>query len=142
MPPHGHRVRGLQIRGQVQQDFPEYIEDLCSTIVEDVEAGHAPQDSVHRTDYTKLPAIAIDDITTMDVDDAVSVEAREEGGWRVAVHVADPAAYVAPSEAMDLEALTRFAALLHAPVCLRLVRERSALHVVWCMSLASVSFPG
>lgn len=72
-----------------------------------MDSGKEPKDGLERTEYTGAPALAIDDSTTLDVDDAVSVEAREGGGWRVAVHVADPAAYVGAGDPLDLEALER-----------------------------------
>jgi exoribonuclease R len=108
---------GVQIRGQVQESFPEYVDSLCSGIVAAVHSGEAADDGLPRTDFVDLPAIAIDDITTLDVDDAVSVEARAGGGWRVAVHVADPAAYIKAGDPLDVEAWTRYAAAC-LPACI------------------------
>ncbi len=59
-----------------------------------------------RRDLTALPAFAIDDAATETPDDALSLEGR-----RLWVHVADPAALVAPDSPLDLEARGRGASL-------------------------------
>jgi RNB domain len=98
----------MQIRGEVKQGFPEYIEHLAREVATAAAAG-TTADGLERSPYTHLPAIAIDDARTMDVDDAVSAEELPAGGWRVSVHVADPSAHVAAGDALDLEANTRCA---------------------------------
>lgn len=64
-----------------------------------------------RRDLTALPAYAIDDASTQIPDDALSYEAGRNRLW---VHVADPAALVAPQSALDTEARSR-ALTLHQP---------------------------
>lgn len=65
-----------------------------------------------RRDLTGLAAFTIDDATTLDRDDALSIEALGEGqGWRVGVHIADAGALVAPGGAVDREADRRMATL-------------------------------
>lgn len=41
------------------------------------------------------------------MDDALRIEPRDEGGWRLTVAIADPTAYVEEGHAADLEARTR-----------------------------------
>jgi len=55
-----------------------------------------------RRDLTHLPAFAIDDASSDVPDDALSLE-----GSRLWVHVADPAALIAPDSPLDLEARAR-----------------------------------
>ena len=79
-------------------------------------------DASSRLDLTHLPAIAIDDESTVEVDDAISVELvsedKSEGGenvgggggpaaMRIWVHIADPSRYVARGELLDVEARQR-----------------------------------
>jgi exoribonuclease-2 len=53
-------------------------------------------------------ALAVDDPWTLEVDDALSLsDPGPEGGWRVLVHVADPAALVPAGGPVDREALAR-----------------------------------
>jgi exoribonuclease-2 len=60
-----------------------------------------------RKDLTRLMTFSIDDITTLDIDDALSCSPRIEGGWSVGIHIADPGAIVANSSPLDLEARSR-----------------------------------
>lgn len=63
-----------------------------------------------RLDLTHLRALAIDDESSRDPDDAISLE-RTPDGWRLWVHVADVAALIPPESALDLAARARGATL-------------------------------
>ncbi|HEX6853004.1 MAG TPA: ribonuclease catalytic domain-containing protein [Candidatus Polarisedimenticolaceae bacterium] len=60
-----------------------------------------------REDLVSLVVWTIDGPRTREVDDALSVERLDDGGFRVGVHIADPAAFVAPGDPVDLEAIAR-----------------------------------
>jgi len=60
-----------------------------------------------REDFRKLPIVTIDGETARDFDDAVYVERRTDGGWRLQVHIADVAHYVRTATALDNEARLR-----------------------------------
>ncbi|MEL7896074.1 exoribonuclease II [Vreelandella neptunia] len=60
-----------------------------------------------REDLTFTPFFTIDGEKTRDMDDALHVATRAEGGWRLSVAIADPTAYVEEGHAADLEARTR-----------------------------------
>ncbi|WP_104202643.1 exoribonuclease II [Billgrantia saliphila] len=60
-----------------------------------------------REDLTAEPFFTIDSEKTRDMDDALRIEPREGGGWRLTVAIADPTAYVEEGHAADLEARTR-----------------------------------
>ncbi|ANF58443.1 exoribonuclease II [Halotalea alkalilenta] len=64
-------------------------------------------EGLEREDLTALPFFTIDSRTTRDMDDALHIEAREEGGWRLRVAIADPTAFVAEDDAVDQEARRR-----------------------------------
>lgn len=64
-------------------------------------------EGLQREDLTGWPLFTIDGEKTRDMDDALHVETREDGGWRLTVAIADPTAYVAEGHAADLEAQTR-----------------------------------
>lgn len=76
----------------------------------DVALPSFPLPTEDRLDLTHLLALAIDDEGSADPDDALSLE-RTESGWRLWVHVADPAAVVTPDSDLDREARTRGATL-------------------------------
>lgn len=79
-----------------------------------LEAAHALVDTFasgawkgsHRVDLSDLDAVTIDDVHTVETDDAVSVR-KVEAGWEVGVHIADPAEFVEKGSAIDREALHR-----------------------------------
>ena len=64
-------------------------------------------EGLEREDLTAEPFFTIDGEKTRDMDDALRVEVREDGGWRLSVAIADPTAYVEEGHAADLEARTR-----------------------------------
>lgn len=104
------RPRVVQMRGEIVDGFPEYIQQLAGEVQAAAAQGVPPHaDGVSRRDFTGTLALAIDDATTQDVDDAVSIEELAEGGWRVHVHVSDPTEHVASGGALDLEAMQRWA---------------------------------
>lgn len=59
-----------------------------------------------RRDFTMLDTFTIDDATTKDMDDALSIE-RLENGYRIYVHVSDVASFVPMGSALDEEAMHR-----------------------------------
>ena len=60
-----------------------------------------------RVDLRDVPFVTIDGADARDFDDAVFAKAVPEGGWRVAVAIADVAWYVRPGEALDRAARER-----------------------------------
>jgi exoribonuclease-2 len=67
----------------------------------------APPDSTDRVDLTHLHTYTIDDASTRDIDDALSVEELAEGGERIWIHIADPSRWVSPDHPLELEARKR-----------------------------------
>ncbi|MGQ4877607.1 exoribonuclease II [Billgrantia sp. LNSP4103-1] len=64
-------------------------------------------EGLEREDLTDEPFFTIDSEKTRDMDDALRIAPREDGGWRLTVAIADPTAYVEEGHAADLEARTR-----------------------------------
>jgi ribonuclease R len=64
-------------------------------------------DLAGRDDFRHLPIVTIDGETARDFDDAVYVERRADGGWRLQVHIADVAHYVRTLTELDAEARLR-----------------------------------
>ncbi|HEV8320671.1 MAG TPA: RNB domain-containing ribonuclease [Myxococcota bacterium] len=65
-----------------------------------------------RRPWPGTAAVAVDDPTTREVDDALELCGRAPGGgWRVAVHIADPSRFFAPGDPLDREAQRRMTTL-------------------------------
>jgi exoribonuclease-2 len=79
--------------------FPEDVLQAAEAL-----EPYAPDPS--REDFSALAAFTIDDESTSDMDDALTVEPGA-AGLRIGIHIADPSYFVAPGDALDVEALRR-----------------------------------
>ena len=91
------------ISAGVVADFPDDVTRSVGPIV-----PYVPCDS--RRDYTGLETVTIDDDTTRELDDAVSVQALDRG-LRVVIHVADISSFVQWGDPADEEAYRRAVSL-------------------------------
>ena len=66
-----------------------------------------PQAYAERETFFDHRVFTIDGVDAKDFDDAVSLEKRPGGGWRLGVHIADVSHYVEEGSALDQEALSR-----------------------------------
>lgn len=66
-----------------------------------------PDRDVNRLDLTHLKVYTIDDESTTEIDDGLSVESLPDGTQRVWVHIADPTRWLEPGDELDLEARRR-----------------------------------
>ena len=90
-------------RFEIPFEFPQAVLDQAATFDQNV-----PHDAkANRVDLRDLPLVTIDDESARDFDDAVYVERRPRGGWRVIVAIADVSHYVHPKSALDDEAVKR-----------------------------------
>ncbi|HEY9837972.1 MAG TPA: RNB domain-containing ribonuclease, partial [Vampirovibrionales bacterium] len=64
-------------------------------------------DANNRLDLTHLKVYTIDDESTLEIDDGVSLEYLEDGRQRLWIHIADPTRLLSPGDELDLEARRR-----------------------------------
>ncbi|MGF1537244.1 MAG: ribonuclease catalytic domain-containing protein [Elainellaceae cyanobacterium] len=64
-------------------------------------------DADHRLDLTHLKVYTVDDESTREIDDGLSIEPLEDGKARLWVHIADPTRWISPGDDLDLEARRR-----------------------------------
>lgn len=57
--------------------------------------------------FSGVNAFSIDDATTTEIDDAFSVQALNDGGWRIGIHIAAPALGIPPGSPLDAIAAQR-----------------------------------
>ncbi|MEM8674097.1 MAG: ribonuclease R family protein [Cyanobacteria bacterium P01_G01_bin.67] len=69
------------------------------------------QDSSNRLDLTKLKVCTIDDESTTEIDDGLSIEYLADGAAKIWIHIADPTRLVNPEDELDLEARRRSTSL-------------------------------
>lgn len=84
-------------------EFPEAVLDDARKQADRFSDDSIPPD---RLDLTGLPTITIDPFDARDFDDAVSL-VREEGRWRLWVHIADVSHFIPPAGPLDEEAKKR-----------------------------------
>ncbi len=64
-------------------------------------------DIAERDDFRDRETVTIDPATARDFDDAVDIQQLDDGGFRLGVHIADVAHFVAPGSATDNDARVR-----------------------------------
>ena len=73
-----------------------------------------PAEAAHRMDLRSIPIFTIDSAETKDIDDAISLQKLEDGGYELGVHIADVSHYVRPGSALDNEAFERATSIYYA----------------------------
>ncbi len=66
-----------------------------------------PDSEPHRLDLTHLKVYTIDDASTVEIDDGLSLEYLESGEHQLWIHIADPTRWLEPGDELDLEARRR-----------------------------------
>ncbi|MBE9102421.1 ribonuclease catalytic domain-containing protein [Vacuolonema iberomarrocanum] len=66
-----------------------------------------PDSSPDRLDLTHLKVYTIDDASTREIDDGLSLEFQEDGIQRIWIHIADPTRWVTPGDVLEQEARRR-----------------------------------
>ena len=109
----GDGIAAIRAELEVPEHFPPEVEE---------EARDLPDVSLaDRTDRRDLPMVTIDPPGATDLDQALAIEPRPEGGHLVWYAIADVAAFVRPGGAIDRESWRR-GVTLYAP------DRRSPLH--------------
>ncbi len=90
-------------RSQIPIQFPDSVTQVAKACLDSF-----PQDLDNdRRDLTHLKVYTIDDESTQEIDDGLSVELEADGRERLWIHIADPTRWLSPGDALDLEARRR-----------------------------------
>lgn len=90
-------------RSQVPVQFSQRALDVTQTLLTMV----PPDPNPNRLDLTHLKVYTIDDASTREIDDGLSVEYLEDGSERIWIHIADPTRWLTPGDVLDQEARRR-----------------------------------
>lgn len=85
------------------EEFPNKVQEAAKNIEQEVD----PEEAKRRVDLRHLNTFTIDGIDAKDIDDAVSIEKKDNGNYYLGVHIADVAHYVRERSILDKEALQR-----------------------------------
>ena len=99
----GIDIRTVVRKYELREAFPPEAELEAARCADSL----SPAEIARREDFRALPIVTIDGETAMDFDDAVLVERLAGGNYRLGVHIADVAHYVAEGSALDREASRR-----------------------------------
>src|SRR5579859_5419208 len=102
-------IEALMVDRGLRRGFDSAVEREAESASESWEAGSASESSSAgaRRDLRDLVTFTIDPVGARDFDDAISAAVEADGGWRVWVHIADVAAFIAPGSRLDREAYRR-----------------------------------
>lgn len=90
--------------------FPLQVSEVAHGILEQITQGSI-DDMDHRLDLTHHKVYTIDDETTEEIDDGLSVETLEDGTLKYWIHIADPTRLIKPDDILDKEARKRSTSL-------------------------------
>jgi exoribonuclease II len=90
-------------RSQVPIQFSSKASEMSASHL----SSPPPDAHPNRLDLTHLKVYTIDDESTREIDDGLSVESLANGQQRLWIHIADPSRWVEPGDDLDLEARRR-----------------------------------
>lgn len=85
------------------EEFPEAVMKQVAGVPEAVTSAEI----AGRVDIRSLDTVTIDGEDAKDLDDAITIEKKEDGSYELGVHIADVSHYVTEHSALDKEAIYR-----------------------------------
>ena len=104
-------AKALLYAKDIRTRFPDKVRDEAKKF-EGAEVSE--KDCEGRMDLRTLPIFTIDSAETKDIDDAISLQKLENGGYELGVHIADVSNYVKPGTELDNEAFSRATSVYYA----------------------------
>lgn len=98
----GIDIASIAIKYKIYEEFSKEAIDMANSIPKEVEE----KDLIGRRDLTKEEIFTIDGADTKDIDDAISLT-KDNGIYRLGVHIADVSYYVTKDSSLDKDAFQR-----------------------------------
>lgn len=92
-------ARSYELPTQFPEAVMQQVEHVAPEVSEEEKKG--------RMDIRKLSTVTIDGADAKDLDDAITIEKKADGSYRLGVHIADVTHYVTERSPLDQEALMR-----------------------------------
>lgn len=100
--------KGTDILSIIRQfDLPEEFPDEVKRIAKDIPQEVDSEEASRRVDLRHINTFTIDGADAKDIDDAVSIQVKENGNYYLGVHIADVSHYVKRNSILDKEAYNR-----------------------------------
>ncbi|MBD2107966.1 ribonuclease R family protein [Nodosilinea sp. FACHB-13] len=90
-----------------RSQIPGHFSEETLTMAQQRLQSPPPDPDAHRVDLTHLKAYTVDDASTQEIDDGLSLETLGDGTQRIWIHIADPTRWLMPGDDLDLEARRR-----------------------------------
>ncbi|NJN73838.1 MAG: VacB/RNase II family 3'-5' exoribonuclease [Limnothrix sp. RL_2_0] len=90
---------------------PKFSQKVFDVAHSRISSPIADLDEKNRLDLCHLKIYTIDDESTSEIDDGLSVETLADGSYKIWVHIADPTRLITPGDELDLEARRRSTSL-------------------------------
>lgn len=91
------------LRSQIPTHFSTKVLEVAQSCL----TSPPPDLDYNRLDLTHLKVYTIDDESTQEIDDGVSLEYLDDGRQRLWIHIADPSRWLSPGDELDMEARRR-----------------------------------
>ncbi len=83
--------------------FPPKVQEVAQITLQNLSVDN----DIDRLDLTHLKVYTIDDESTSEIDDGLSIEKLPDGTTKIWIHIADPTRLMYPNDELDLEARKR-----------------------------------
>jgi exoribonuclease-2 len=98
-------------RSSYPNEFSTQVPEVAQSLIAQISSGNFTDKDKYRLDLTHHKVYTIDDETTEEIDDGISVEILADGIIRLWIHIADPSRIINPDDPLDLEARKRSTSL-------------------------------
>ena len=99
----GVDILSIVYKFNIEDRFPDDVVEQ----LKDIPASVSEEDKKGRKDLTDEVIFTIDGDDTKDIDDAISIEKKENGNYVLGVHIADVSYYVRENTPLDNDAMAR-----------------------------------